>query len=76
MIMSIDGSRDVIDFLLEKGLTFSESVTVISNMECGDTFALAITRVFRERERLLESLNEKNGINSSNDCQSTELQSN
>jgi hypothetical protein len=59
MILSIAENLDLCEWLIERGLGLDECACVLCEMECGDTFALALARVFQRREKLKEKLHEK-----------------
>lgn len=59
MILSIAENLDLCEWLMERGLGLGECACVLCELECGDTFALALARVFQRREKLKEKLDEK-----------------
>lgn len=59
MILSIKESLDLCDWLLARGLGLGECAALLGDIECGDTFTLALLKVFVERSKKLEALNEK-----------------
>lgn len=73
MIMSIEASKDLMDWMVSRGLGLGEAARVLGWMECGDTFALALMRVFHSREQMLESLHENYCMDSCPDSLPPEL---
>jgi hypothetical protein len=59
MILSITENLDLCEWLMERGLGLGECACVLCELECGDTFALALARVFTRRKQLAEKMHEK-----------------
>ena len=49
MTLTIKENQELCDWMLEKGLRMSEAAGLLCNLECGDTFPLALAKVFRNR---------------------------
>lgn len=52
----LEDSQKLIEWLLEKGLELSEAAKVLTDMECDDSLAMALRKVFLHRELVLERL--------------------
>lgn len=61
-IISKEEAKELTEWLIEKGLGLGECAYMMCNMECGDTFALALLKVFNERKQKMEALNAKNPL--------------
>lgn len=59
MILDIKESQELCDWLLQRGLALSECADLLMNLGCGDTFAMALFKVFLKRKELLEERDEK-----------------
>ncbi len=59
MILSITENLDLCEWLMERGLGLGECACVLCELECGDTFALALARVFSRRKQIAEKMHEK-----------------
>lgn len=59
MILPIEENLSLCDWLLDNGLGLGECACILCEMECGDTFALALMRVFIRRKQIKEQLDEK-----------------
>ena len=59
MIMSLQESMEVCEWLMERGLSLAESAWVLGDMDCGDTFSVSILKVFNHRQKILEELHAK-----------------
>ncbi len=59
MIFDTEQAKSLCDWMLDRGLGLHECACVLSNIECGDTFVLALLKVFKNREIKMEKLNEK-----------------
>lgn len=59
MILSIEESLDLCDWLLERGIGLGECACVLCELNCGETFALSLMRVFIRRKELQEKINDK-----------------
>ena len=49
MIMSVAENLDLCEWLLEQGLSLPECACILCEMECGQTFAMSLSRVFKRR---------------------------
>lgn len=59
MILSIEQNMHICDWLLERGLGLGECACVLGDLECGDTFALALLKVFMARRKRMEDMHEE-----------------
>ncbi len=59
MHLSIEESQNICDWLLDRGLGLGECACVLGDLECGDSFALALLKVFNERKIMMESIHAK-----------------
>lgn len=59
MIIELDDSIEIIDWLVEKGLGLGEAATCLCYYETGDSFALSLLKVFIDRKKQMEALHEK-----------------
>lgn len=57
MHVSIEESQSLCDWLLDRGLELGECACVLGDLESGDSFALALLKVFYARKLKLESVN-------------------
>lgn len=48
--MEISEARELCDWLVQKGLGMGECAHVITDLELGDSFGLALLKVFKRRE--------------------------
>lgn len=62
MILELDESMKLCDWLMERGLGLGEAAVVLADIACGDTLAIALLRVFKGRKILQEKTYEKNTI--------------
>ena len=62
MILPNEECQQLCDWLIEKGLGLGECALFLSNIELGDSFALALLKVFIERKKQLEAIHEKKTI--------------
>lgn len=59
MILTIEENMQMCDWLIQKGLCLAECATVLVNIECGNTFAFALSKVFIERTKKMEEMDEE-----------------
>jgi hypothetical protein len=59
MIFEVEEAQKLCDWMLDRGLGLGECAYMLSHMECGDTFALALFKVFKNRELKTERLHER-----------------
>jgi len=59
MILTVEQNIELCDWMLARGLALGECACVLCEMECGDTFALALARVFKRRQQLAEKIHDK-----------------
>ena len=59
MILTIEENLSVCEWLMERGLGLGECACLLCEMECGETFALALRRVFLRRQQYKEKIDEK-----------------
>jgi len=59
MRLEIDESIEICNWLLDNDLGLDECAHVLSDVECGDTFGLALLKVFKYRKLTMEKLHEK-----------------
>lgn len=59
MIFEIEEAKRHCDWLMEKGLGLGECATFLGNMDCGDTFSIALLKVFINRQDKLEKIHGK-----------------
>ncbi|MFI0477766.1 MAG: hypothetical protein ACH349_01385 [Candidatus Rhabdochlamydia sp.] len=62
MILSLPESLDLGDWLYKRGLGLGEVADVLCDIECGDTFALALKKAFFNRKKTMEKVDEKKTI--------------
>jgi hypothetical protein len=62
MILELDESMKLCDWLIEKGLGLGEAAIVLNEIGCGDTLAIALLKVFKARKILQEKTYEKNNM--------------
>lgn len=60
MILSIEEGEELIDWLMDKGLGLGECAYMMCNMERGDSFSIALLKVFNERKKKLDTISNKN----------------
>lgn len=63
MILTIAENQSLCEWMIERGLGLGECSEVLSNLECGDTFPLALRKVFLERKYKLETIHQRVLIN-------------
>ena len=63
MILSITENLELCEWLMERGLVHDECACILCELECGDTFALALARIFTRRKQLAEIIHEKSKQN-------------
>lgn len=63
MILDLNESKELCDWLLDRGLGLGEAAWVLGDLACGDSLAIALLKVFKERKLKLEAIHEKNPIN-------------
>ena len=51
MILSIEESQSLCEWLQDRGFEMGECACVLGDLECGNSFALALLKVFNERKR-------------------------
>ncbi len=59
MILSVEESLDLCDWLLERGIELDECACILCELNCGETFALSLLRVFNRRKEKMEKQNDK-----------------
>jgi hypothetical protein len=59
MTLTIEESLTVCTWLMERGLGLEECACILCDMECGDTFALSLIKVFLKREQYKEKVDER-----------------
>lgn len=59
MILTVEENMHICDWLLERGLGLGECACMLGDMECGDTFALALLKVFLARRKKMEAIDEE-----------------
>lgn len=59
MIINVEESKCLCEWLLQRGLGIGECAQFLANMECGDTFAVALMKVFNKRKEKLEEIQSK-----------------
>ncbi len=62
MYLTLEENLKLCDWLLEKGLGIGECACLLCDLESGDTFALALLKVFHERKLNLDSIHDKNNV--------------
>lgn len=50
MNLDLKESQDLCDWLLQRGITLSEAACVLGDLTAGDTFCLALLKVFNHRK--------------------------
>jgi hypothetical protein len=51
MILDLKESQELCDWLLQRGLCLDETACVLGDLACGDTFAIALLKVFNHRRK-------------------------
>jgi hypothetical protein len=59
MILTVEENMHICDWLLERGIGLGECACMLGDMECGDTFALALLKVFLARRKKMEAIDEE-----------------
>jgi hypothetical protein len=62
MILDLPQSQDLCDWLLQRGLGLGECAWVLADMQSGDSFALALLKVFETRKKQMEKVHEKDPV--------------
>ena len=62
MILNLQESLDLGDWLLIRGLGLGEVSELLSDLECGDSFPLALRKIFYKRQIISKEINEKKSI--------------
>lgn len=62
MILGLEESKELCDWLMERGLGLEEVAHFLCDLGCGDSFAIALLKVFINRQEKLEKLHDKNPI--------------
>ena len=63
MILDIDESKELCDWLMERGVGLGEAAHFLCDLGCGDSFAIALLKVFKQRQYNLEKINAKKSFN-------------
>lgn len=63
MILDLKESKELCDWLLDRGLGLGEAAWVLADLACGDSLAIALLKVFKDRKLKLEAIHAKNTIN-------------
>lgn len=50
MILDLKESKELCDWLLQRGITLSEAACVLGDLSTGDTLCIALLRVFNHRK--------------------------
>jgi hypothetical protein len=56
MILSISESQSLCEWLMDRGLGLGECAAMLVDLACGDTFAMALIKVFIDRKNKLEAI--------------------
>lgn len=56
MILDLNESKELCDWLLDRGLGLGEAAWVLADLTCGDSLAIALLKVFKERKLKLEAI--------------------
>lgn len=59
MILNIQESMDLCDWLLEREVYLSESANILVDLQHGETFGLALKKVFKNRCEMIEKMNQQ-----------------
>lgn len=59
IVLDLKESQELCDWLLERGVSLDEAACVLGDLTCGDTFGIALLKVFKHRKLNLEKRNEK-----------------
>ncbi len=62
MIIEINEAKELCDWLIQRNVGIGEAAQMLCNIELGDSFALALLKVFIERKKLMEKLHEKTPV--------------
>jgi hypothetical protein len=58
MILDLKESQDLCDWLLQRGISLDEAACIIADISCGDTFCIALLKVFNHRKSNKEKIHE------------------
>lgn len=59
MILEVEESQSVCEWLIDRGLSLEESAKVLAYLECKNSFCVAILKVFIERRSLKKELSDE-----------------
>lgn len=59
MKLDLKESQELFDWLMQRGLTLSESAYVLTCISCGDSLGLAFMKLFDHKEKNMERLYDK-----------------
>lgn len=59
MTLDLKESKDLCDWLIDKGLGIAEAAEVLYNLGCDDNLGIALVKVFEKRRTKLKEMNEK-----------------
>lgn len=62
MILDLAESKELCDWLLERGLGLDDAAYVLCDLACGDSLGIALLKVFKHRQLKLEETNAKNNM--------------
>lgn len=62
VILDVKECQEICDWLLKRGLSLRECAAFLCDMQSGDTFALALTKVFLNRKQTQEDIHAKNHV--------------
>ncbi len=57
--MELNEAKELCDWLIDKGLGVGECADFLMSLGCGDTFAIALFKVFEDRKKIVEKIYEK-----------------
>lgn len=62
MILDLAESKELCDWLLDRGVTLGEAAYVLCNLACGDSLGIALLKMFKHRQLKQEENNAKNNL--------------
>lgn len=60
MILDLKESKELCDWLMRRGLGLGECAHVLCSLGSGDSFAIALLKVFEKRKQKYEEIHAKN----------------
>ncbi len=60
MILDLRESQELCDWLMRRGLGLGECADLLCDLACGDSFCIALLKVFKNRQLKHEEIHAKN----------------